>query len=101
MTKIASLAPAIRRGEITGIQTGGPPLTDATRLWKCEACGGYFDMLDLGAVLGHEGELPHPGGDQRQKISLGIIAAVISHRHYKRGHASQKQVPVPAPALAK
>jgi len=66
MTKIMPLTPAIRRGEITDIQTGGPPLTEATRFWKCEACGGYFDMLDYASVLDHEGELPHPAGDQRQ-----------------------------------
>jgi hypothetical protein len=24
--------------------TGGPPLTEAEHFWKCEACGGWFDM---------------------------------------------------------
>ena len=64
---LASLTPPpIRRGQIIGKQTAGPPLTAAERFWKCEACGGYFDMFDLGAVLEHEEELPHPAGDQRQ-----------------------------------
>ena len=62
---LASLTP-IRRGQIIGKQTGGKPLSEAERFWKCEACGGYFDMFDLGAVLEHEEELPHPAGDQRQ-----------------------------------
>jgi hypothetical protein len=46
--------------------TGGPPLTEAEHFWKCEACGGWFDMRDLGAVLDHEGPLPHPVEDQAQ-----------------------------------
>jgi hypothetical protein len=29
-------------------------------------CGGFFDMRDLGAVLDHEGPLPHPAYDQAQ-----------------------------------
>jgi hypothetical protein len=29
-------------------------------------CGGFFDMRDLGAVLDHEGPLPHPACDQAQ-----------------------------------
>jgi hypothetical protein len=41
--------------KIIGKQTGGPPLSDAELFFKCEACGGYFDMRDLGAVLDHEG----------------------------------------------
>jgi hypothetical protein len=41
----------IPRGTIIGKVTGGKPLTEAEHFWKCEACGGYFDMRDLGAVL--------------------------------------------------
>jgi hypothetical protein len=63
---LASLTPPIRRGQIIGVQTAGPPLTAAERFWKCEACGGYFDMFDLGAVLDHEGPVPHPAEDQAQ-----------------------------------
>jgi hypothetical protein len=29
-------------------------------------CGGYFDMRDLGQVMGHEGPLPHPAQDRPQ-----------------------------------
>jgi len=62
VTKAAS----IPRGQIIGVQTAGPPLTEADRFWKCPACGGYFDVLDLGAVLDHEAKLPHPVGDRVQ-----------------------------------
>jgi hypothetical protein len=58
MTKIASLTPKIPRGKIVGKVTDGPPLTEAEHFWKCEACGGWFDMRDLGGVLDHEGPLP-------------------------------------------
>jgi hypothetical protein len=61
MTKIANMTPPIPRGTIIGKQTGGPPLTEAEHFWKCEACGGYFDMRDLGAVFDHEEPLPHRG----------------------------------------
>jgi hypothetical protein len=49
-----------------GKQTGGTPLTAATRYLQCPTCGGYFDMLDYGAVMYHEGDDPleHPAGDQ-------------------------------------
>jgi hypothetical protein len=43
-----------------------PPLSEAEYFWKCEACGGYFDMRDLGAVLEHEEPLPHPASDRAQ-----------------------------------
>ena len=66
MTKIASMTPPVPRGKIIGKQIGGPPLSEADNLWKCEACGGWFDMRDLGAVLDHEGPLPHPAIDQAQ-----------------------------------
>jgi hypothetical protein len=31
-----------------------------------QACGGWLDMRDLGAVLDHEGPLPHAAEDQAQ-----------------------------------
>jgi hypothetical protein len=37
------------RGTIIGKVTGGPPLTEAEHFWKCEACGGWFDMPWRGA----------------------------------------------------
>jgi hypothetical protein len=66
MTKIARMTPTIPRGTITGKRTGGPPLSEAEHFHKCEACGGWFDMRDLGAVLDHEEPLPHPAQDQAQ-----------------------------------
>jgi hypothetical protein len=66
MTKIARVTPTIPRGKIIGKQTDGPPLSEAEYFWKCEACGGWFDMRDLRAVLDHEEPLPHPASDQAQ-----------------------------------
>jgi hypothetical protein len=63
MTKIANMTPTIARGTIIGKVTGSP-LTEAEHFWKCEACGGWFDMRDLGAVFVHEEPLPHPSCDQ-------------------------------------
>jgi hypothetical protein len=66
MTKIARMTPTIPRGTIMGERTGGPPLSEAEHFHKCAACGGRFDMRDLGAVLDHEEPLPHPAQDQAQ-----------------------------------
>jgi hypothetical protein len=66
MTKIARMTRTIPRGTVIGKRTGGPPLTEAEHFHKCEACGGWFDMRDLGAVLDHEEPLPHPACDQAQ-----------------------------------
>jgi hypothetical protein len=49
MTKFASMTPPVPRGKIIGKKTGGPPLSEAEHFFRCEACGGYFDMRDLGA----------------------------------------------------
>ena len=61
MTKIARMTPTIPRGTVIGKRTGGLPLSEADHFHKCEACGRWFDMRDLGAVLDHEEALPHPG----------------------------------------
>jgi hypothetical protein len=66
MTKIARMTPTIPRGTIIGKRTGGPRLSEAEHFQKCEACGGWFDMRDLGAVLDHEEPLPHPAQGQPQ-----------------------------------
>ena len=65
MTKIAHTTPIIPRGTVIGKRTGGPPLSEAEHFYKCEACRGWFDMRDLGAVLDQE-PLPHPASDQAQ-----------------------------------
>jgi hypothetical protein len=56
---------AIPRGTVIG-KVDDPPLTEGEHFWKCEFCGGWFDIRDLGAVLDHEGPLPHPACDQVQ-----------------------------------
>ncbi len=56
----------ISRGTVIGERIGAQPIDEAEHFWRCEACGGYFDMRDLGAVLDHEEPLPHPACDQVQ-----------------------------------
>jgi hypothetical protein len=53
---------SIRRGEIVGKRVGHP-VSEVEHYAKCDACGGYFDMRDLGNVFEHEGPLPHPAQD--------------------------------------
>jgi hypothetical protein len=67
----------IPRGKIIGKQVGGPPLSEAEHYFKCEACGGWFDMRDLGAVLDHEEPLPHPACDQAQVTAYGCHDAQL------------------------
>ena len=57
------------RGQILGreedLVTG--KLVDAAgaeNFMRCPACGGRFDMSDLGAALAHHGPLPHSGQDR-------------------------------------
>jgi hypothetical protein len=64
-TKIMPIDEPIRRGEIIG-KVAGPILSEAEHFFRSAECGGYFDMSDLGAVLDHEGPLPHPAQDQKQ-----------------------------------
>jgi Zn-finger nucleic acid-binding protein len=35
--------------------------------YQCPACGGWMDGRDLGQVFDHEGPLPHPADDWRQR----------------------------------
>jgi hypothetical protein len=53
MTPNSRMTPTIPRGKIIGKQTGGPPLSEAEHFWKCDACGGWFDMRDLAQMLAH------------------------------------------------
>lgn len=52
----------IRRGEIIGSRVG-QSADEAEHFMKCNVCGGYFDMRDLGNVFEHEGPLPHAAID--------------------------------------
>jgi hypothetical protein len=38
------------RGTVIGKQVDGPPLSEAEHYFKCETCGGFFDMRDLAQV---------------------------------------------------
>ena len=44
----------ISRGTVSGKRVGVQPIDEAEHFFKCEACGGWFDMRDLGAVLDRE-----------------------------------------------
>ena len=47
-----------------GLSANSPD--EAEHFIRCEACGGWIDCRDLGAVFDHEGPLPHPKQDQKQ-----------------------------------
>jgi hypothetical protein len=48
MTKIASMTPPIPRGTVIRKRVGVQPIDEAEHFFKCEACGGWIDMRDLG-----------------------------------------------------
>jgi hypothetical protein len=49
---------------VIGKRVGVQPIDEAEHFFRCEAFRGWIDMRDLGAVLDHEGSLPHPRCDQ-------------------------------------
>jgi hypothetical protein len=53
------------RGVFIG-QRAGRIVGEEMHYFRCPACGGYFDMRDLGWIEDHEGPLPHPACDQTQ-----------------------------------
>jgi hypothetical protein len=53
------------------------PTDEAEHFFKCEACGGWFDMRDLGAVLDHEEPLPN-----LRKIKHSSVAGSSAQHHY-------------------
>jgi len=56
----------IRRGEFIGKPKDWEPKSEADHFMQCPACGGWFDMRDLGQALQHVGPLPHPAQDKPQ-----------------------------------
>jgi len=48
MTKIASMTLPIPRGTVIRKRVGVQPIAEAEDFFKCEACGGWIDMRDLG-----------------------------------------------------
>ena len=56
----------IPRGKYLGQRVGGESADEAEHFMKCPACGGVFDMRDLGQVFEHDGPLPHPSRDEPQ-----------------------------------
>jgi hypothetical protein len=53
MAKIASVTQLIPRGTIIGRRVGVQPTDEAEHFFRCELCGGFFDMRVLGAVRDH------------------------------------------------
>ena len=52
-------------GQLVDPVTGKPiEAAEAEHFMRCTACGGMFDMRDLGAAFAHNGPLPHPSGDR-------------------------------------
>jgi hypothetical protein len=56
----------IPRGKLIGERVDGEPSNEAEHFMSRPACGGWFDMRDLGQVFDHDGLLPHPAGDKSQ-----------------------------------
>jgi hypothetical protein len=57
---------SLPRGKYIGLLVGEDVKDEADHFFKCADCGCWLDMRDLGAVLDHEGPLPHPSEDQPQ-----------------------------------
>jgi hypothetical protein len=57
---------SLHRGKYIGLLVGEDVTDEADNFFKCADCGCWFDMRDLGAVLDHEGPLPHPAEDRPQ-----------------------------------
>jgi hypothetical protein len=57
-----------RIGEPTWLNGTARSLSFRARsIFRCPACGGCVDGHDLGQVFDHEGPLPHPADDWRQR----------------------------------
>ena len=55
------------RGTVIGRRVDDPPVRSETdHYFKCETCGGFYDMHDLGQIYDLDGPLPHPAEDQMQ-----------------------------------
>jgi hypothetical protein len=49
-----------------GRPVGEPPKDEAEHYIRCPGCGAWMDCRDLGQVLAHTSDLPHPAEDQPQ-----------------------------------
>lgn len=58
---------------ITGKREGGEPENEREHFYKCQVCGQFVDMRDLGQVFHHE-EFGH------EKIDLEVIKPTIAKR---------------------
>lgn len=63
MTTIMPIDEPVARGTVYGERVGGSPLDSADNYFICNRCAGWIDARDLGWVLDHETELPHPSCD--------------------------------------
>jgi hypothetical protein len=51
---------SIPRGKIIGHRLGPTVGSEEEYFARCDICGQIVDLRDLGAVLDHNGPLPHP-----------------------------------------
>jgi hypothetical protein len=82
--------PPVRSREGKSRQASRRPVLERPPIifWKCDACGGWFDMRDLGAGLDQEEPLPHLSGHQVYH-RRGIISAASSGvGAMRRGHCA-------------
>ncbi|MGY3607692.1 MULTISPECIES: hypothetical protein [unclassified Bradyrhizobium] len=56
----------IPRGKYVDQSFRDPSNDKAEHFIKCEICGGWIDMRDMGSVMDHAGPLPHPEEDKPQ-----------------------------------
>ena len=64
----------IPRRTVIGKRDGVQPTDEAEHFFKCEACGGWFDTRDLGAVLDHK-KPPAPYG--MYDVWLGAVVTAV------------------------
>jgi hypothetical protein len=50
-----------------------PPKDEAEYLYRCPVCGEWVDSRNLGQVFDHEGQLPHPADDWRQRSLIAPL----------------------------
>jgi hypothetical protein len=72
---LASEEPAEQHSTIIEFPRGkyDPPKDEAEYLYRCPVCGEWVDSRNLGEVFDHEGHLPHPADDWRQRSLIAPL----------------------------
>jgi hypothetical protein len=69
--------PVFPRGTIIGKQTGGKPLTEATRYRRCPDCAGWIDILDPRSVLDLASKLTDLANKPEDSVTFPIVNAAF------------------------